>query len=180
MNTLPSFPPSLSFLPTRPLTHPRWGDFLGLPLIEENLQLGKLYLMKCVSQHMKSNQHELIICYYFYRQPSCNWEIEGEVLPLTDRAWSKAIPDSGWPSRESACPLPSCPFASATKCIWSLLSPQTSRFRNGEQCRKAIIQNRRVYFYSNFWETMAFVTLLITLLTGLLLPAQQRKNYRKY
>lgn len=43
----------------------RWGDFLGLPLIEDNLQLGKLYLMNCVSQHTKSNQHELIIVILF-------------------------------------------------------------------------------------------------------------------
>lgn len=39
MKALPTLPPSLPFLPTTPLTHSKWGDFLGLPLMEDNLQI---------------------------------------------------------------------------------------------------------------------------------------------
>lgn len=98
----------LSFLPTRPLTHSRWGDFLGLPLMEGNFQLGKLHLTKCVAQHMKSNQHELITWYYFYRQPRCNWELEGEVLfpTVTERGAKPFQTLVGRPGKVCACCRP--------------------------------------------------------------------------
>lgn len=39
VNALPTFPSSLPFLPTILLTLSKWGGFLGLPLVENNLQV---------------------------------------------------------------------------------------------------------------------------------------------
>ena len=60
-----SFLPSLCFLPKIPVTHSKWGDFLGSLFLEYNLQVGKVCLIKCVTAQMKNNQHESVLCHHF-------------------------------------------------------------------------------------------------------------------